>query len=95
MAPGDWVIHRDFLQNTKVTVSVQAPLDILLPVERYLAGGVHCYGGGIIIHKYAEGRRAIHERECLFLAAIKGTAAVPIQYVLLEGGQVGWSRSTG
>jgi hypothetical protein len=94
VAPGDRIIYRDFFQNTKLTVSVQAPLDILLPVKRYLAGGVYCYRGCVIRHKYAERRRAIHEWEWLSLTAIKSTAAVPIQYVLLEDRQVGWSGGT-
>ena len=36
MAPHHWVVNRNFLKDSKVTVTVQASLDISLPVNGYV-----------------------------------------------------------
>jgi hypothetical protein len=61
MAPCNWVINRDFFQDTKVAVSVQTSFDIMLPMEWYLTRGVDCNRSGIVLNKDAEGWGAIHE----------------------------------
>ena len=53
MAPCARVIDRNLLEYSQVSVTVKSPLDILLPVEGDLAGGVDSHRDRIIIDKYA------------------------------------------
>ena len=94
-APGDWSVDRDFLQDPKADISVQALLDSLLPVEGNLAGTVNCDRLGILVNKDPEGRRAVHQVEGLVLADIEGTGLVPVQDVLPEPGNILRCRGTG
>ena len=59
-APCHWVINRDLLEDTQTDITVQAILDLLLPMEGNLAWGVHCHGSGPLLHKEAERRRVLH-----------------------------------
>ena len=95
VAPGDWSVDRDFLQDTKAHISVQALLDSLLPVEGNLAGTVNCDRLGLLVNKDPEGRRAVHQVEGLVLTDIEGAGLVSVQDVLAESGNILWCGSTG
>lgn len=84
VTPDDRVINWHFLQNSKLTVTIKAPLDIFLPMERYLAWSVNCYWGGLILNKDAQWWGAIHQGEWLLFTAVKGTALIPVQDIFFQ-----------
>ena len=94
-APGDRSVDRDFLQDTKADISVQALLDSLLPVERNLAGTVNSSRPGLLVNEDPERRGAVHQVEGLVLADIEGAGLVPVQDVLPESGDILDSGSAG
>ena len=51
MTPCDWVIDWHFFQHSQITIIIQSPLDILLPVEWDLTRGVHSNRSGCLIYK--------------------------------------------
>ena len=53
-APTNRVIDWNLLKNTKLAVTVKTFLDIFLPVQRNLAGGVNCNRDGILFYKEAQ-----------------------------------------
>ena len=53
MAPSDRVIYWHFLQDTKLTVTVKASLNISLPVEGNLTRGVDSNRASILLNKNA------------------------------------------
>ena len=70
-APTDGVIDWNLFKDTKLAVTVKTFLDVFLPVQRNLAGGVNSNGYSILFYKESEWWGAVHEWEWLVLTAIK------------------------
>ena len=81
-APGHRVIDRDLLKDAQADVTVQALLDLVLPVEGHLAGCVDSHRTVLLVSEDAERRRVLHEAERPMLSTIKGTVFKPVHDVL-------------
>ena len=89
-----WTYGHTMAPHHWVAVTVQAPLDISLPVNGYLAGSVDSARYGILLYKDTQWRGLVHKVQWLLFTAVECTAGVPLQDVLLEDWQVLWGWRT-
>ena len=94
-APAGGLVHGDPLYYTEPDVSVQPSFHLVGPVDGYGGWGVDSHGPGLPVHEQLQWGAVLHEGERLPLTHIEGTCSVPVEDVLLEGGQVGLGGCTG
>ena len=82
-APLEWDIYRHFFNHTQSDIHLQTSLHSFLPVKRNLSWVLYSNRFSIFVDMEAEGRRIIHERECLPLAGVESRRGKPFKDVLL------------